>query len=83
MTILECIKSNQSDQIIFFRIVTGQKMDFYSKGSNINSYSIENLEPYTEYHLSLSADNNFGYGPPATTRFRTSESGKGSEFHKF
>ena len=51
-------------------------MDYYSKGGNVNSYEIRNLTAHTDYHLSISADNNYGFGPPASMRFRTAEDGK-------
>lgn len=34
------------------------------------------LDYYTDYMLSLEADNGFGYSPSATLKFKTEEGGK-------
>ena len=61
-----CIKVKENDSLLL-DITTGK----------VNEYQLNNLNPFTEYEVSVTSGNSYGFSEESTiTSFRTSEVGK-------
>ena len=52
---------------------TGAMREWYVKG---HKQSLCSLDFFTDYMLTIEADNGFGYSPSATSNFKTDQAGK-------